>query len=59
MSRPEDAFVAEERAAKALYEVVGLSDREWADYIHGSPNTRQHWIRMARIIIAAYKGEQA
>ena len=47
---------AEVRVAKSLFELSEVSSSPWDEYVHGSPNTREHWMRMARIVIAAYKG---
>jgi len=47
---------AEERVARALFELSESSSRPWEDYVHGSPNVRDHWMRMARLVISAYKG---
>ena len=52
----EAVEAAEVRVAKSLYELSEVSSTPWDEYVYGSPNTREHWLRMARIVIAAYKG---
>ena len=52
----EAVEAAESRVAKSLFELSEVSIRPWDEYVYGSPNTREHWMRMARIVIKAYKG---